>query len=209
MTTPLNMARLRTTRRTAFCWELTTWAVRTSSAVRPNFVRAPVAVTSATASPRRTSAPANVWTPGPASIGIDSPVSMDWSSRTSPPVSFTSAGTTPPSDSFTKSPGTTSATGTVFLPGAVAPDRRIQGKPRFQCGKRCLGPALLEQAERRVEHQESGNDRPLDIFAEHDLERDRGLEHPRHRRPEFTQRHAERMQRRIRHGVGAHFLQPA
>ena len=58
MTTPLNTARLRTTRSTAFCCELTTWAVRTSSAVRPNLVRAPVAVTSATASPRRTSAPA-------------------------------------------------------------------------------------------------------------------------------------------------------
>jgi hypothetical protein len=40
MTTPLNPARLRTTRNTAFCWVLTTWAVRTSSAVRPNLVRA-------------------------------------------------------------------------------------------------------------------------------------------------------------------------
>jgi hypothetical protein len=40
MTTLLNMARLRTTRRTAFCSELVTGAVRTSSAVRPNFVRA-------------------------------------------------------------------------------------------------------------------------------------------------------------------------
>ena len=58
MTTPLKAARLRTTRRTAFCWVLTTWAVRTSSAVRPNLVRAPVAVTSASASPRRTNAPA-------------------------------------------------------------------------------------------------------------------------------------------------------
>src|ERR1039458_6280416 len=53
MRTPLNMARLRTTRRTAFCCELSTCAVRTSSAVRPNFVRVPVAVTSATASPRQ------------------------------------------------------------------------------------------------------------------------------------------------------------
>ena len=39
MTTPLNPARLRTTRNTAFCWVLTTWAVRTNSAVRPNLVR--------------------------------------------------------------------------------------------------------------------------------------------------------------------------
>jgi hypothetical protein len=55
---PLNRARLRTTRRTAFCWVLSAWAVRTSSAARPNFVRGPVAVTSATASPRLTNAPA-------------------------------------------------------------------------------------------------------------------------------------------------------
>ncbi len=39
---------------------------------------------------------------------------MDWSSRTSPPVSVTSAATTPPSESFTRSPGTSSAAGTVF-----------------------------------------------------------------------------------------------
>lgn len=58
MITPLTAARFRTTRRTAFCWELTTWAVRTSSAVRPNLVRAPVSVTAASASPRRTNAPA-------------------------------------------------------------------------------------------------------------------------------------------------------
>ena len=39
---------------------------------------------------------------------------MDWSSRTSPPVSLTSAATTAPSESFTRSPGTRSAAGTVF-----------------------------------------------------------------------------------------------
>ena len=36
MTTPLNAARFRTTRRTVVCWELTTRMVRTSSTVRPN-----------------------------------------------------------------------------------------------------------------------------------------------------------------------------
>ena len=58
MIAPLKMARFRTTRTTVFCWVLSTWAVRTSSAVCPNFVLAPVAVTIAVASPRRTSAPA-------------------------------------------------------------------------------------------------------------------------------------------------------
>jgi hypothetical protein len=49
---------LRTTRKIAFCSVLSTWAVRMSSALRPNFVRAPVATIAATASPRRISAPA-------------------------------------------------------------------------------------------------------------------------------------------------------
>jgi hypothetical protein len=84
-----------------FCWELSTCAVRTSSAVRPNFVCVPVAVTSATASPRRTNAPANVCRPGLASMGIDSPVSMDWSSKISPSIRRTSVATTAPSDNFT------------------------------------------------------------------------------------------------------------
>ena len=68
----------------------------------------------AVASPRRTRAPANVSVPAPASIGRDSPVSIDWSSSTDPPVRCTSAATTPPSDSFTRSPHTNSAAGTVF-----------------------------------------------------------------------------------------------
>jgi hypothetical protein len=58
ITPPLKNAKLRTIRRTVFCCELTTCAVRTNSAVRPNLVRIPVAVTCAVASPRRTSAPA-------------------------------------------------------------------------------------------------------------------------------------------------------
>ena len=53
-------------------------------------------------------------------MGTDSPVSIDWSSRTSPPVRCTSAATTAPRESFTISPGTSSAAGTVFH----APSRR-------------------------------------------------------------------------------------
>src|ERR1700722_10218280 len=47
-------------------------------------------------------------------MGIDSPVSMDWSRSTSPPMSFTSAATTQPSESFTISPGTSSEAATGF-----------------------------------------------------------------------------------------------
>lgn len=111
MTTPLNIARLRTTSNTAFCCELSACAVRISSAVRPKRVRAPVALTTATASPRRTSAPENVCTPAAASIGTDSPVSIEWSSSTLPETIRMSAATTPPSDNLTTSPGTSSAAG--------------------------------------------------------------------------------------------------
>jgi hypothetical protein len=77
--------------KTTFCWELTASAVRTNSAVLPNLIRVPVAVTQAIASPRRTSAPENVSIRGPASTGSDSPVNIDWSRRTEPSSRWTTA----------------------------------------------------------------------------------------------------------------------
>ena len=94
------------------------------------------------------------------------------------------------------------------LPGAVAPDGCVQSEPRLQRGKGRLGAAFLEQPEHGVEDQQPGNDRALDIFAERQFEHHRRLEHPRHRRPEFFDRHAQRMQRRIGHRVRAEFFQP-
>jgi hypothetical protein len=44
-----------------------------------------------------------------------------------------------------------------------------------------------------LNNQESGDDRGLDILAEHQFERDRSLEHPRNGRPEFFKRHAQRL----------------
>ena len=79
------------------------------------------------------------------------------------------------------------------LPDAVAPHGRVQRQPRLQRGKGRLGAALLKQPERRIEHQQSGDDRGLDVLAEHQLEHDRRLEHPRNRRPEFVQRPAQRV----------------
>ena len=111
MTQPLNRARRRMIRVTIFCSELTTCALCTSSAVWPKWVRGPVARTSAIASPRRTSVPANVSVPLLPATGSDSPVSIDWSSRTSPSPIRTSAGTTAPSMSLIVSPGTSSSAG--------------------------------------------------------------------------------------------------
>jgi hypothetical protein len=51
VTAPLKNTRLRTTENIAFSSVLSTDALRMSSAVRPNFVRSPVAVTSARAGP--------------------------------------------------------------------------------------------------------------------------------------------------------------
>lgn len=44
------------------------------------------------------------------------------------------------------------------------------------------------QAEGSVKHKQGGNDRALGIAAKRQLEQDRRLEHPRHRRPELAPR---------------------
>ena len=49
----------------------------------------------------------------------------------------------------------------------------------------------------------------FDVFAEHQLEQDRGFEHPRHRRPELLNRHAQRMHTRVWHCVWADFCEAA
>jgi len=156
-----------------------------SSAVRPNLVRAPVAVTSATASPRRTSAPAKVSNPAPASAGTDSPVSMDWSSSTEPSLRRTSAATTAPSESFTKSPGTSRGSG-YGGPNIIATDECVQREPRLQRGESRLGASFPEESERGIEGQQKRDNRGLDILAEDNLEYDRRLEHPGNRRPELA-----------------------
>ena len=94
------------------------------------------------------------------------------------------------------------------LPRTIAPDGCIQREPRFQRSKGRLGAALLEKPECGIEHQKAGDDPGLDILAERQFEHDRSLEHPRNGRPEFLQRHAQRMERRIGHRVGAELLQP-
>jgi hypothetical protein len=42
-----------------------------------------------------------------------------------------------------------------------------QCEPRFQRGKSRLGAALLEQPKCGIEHHETGDDRRVDILAEH------------------------------------------
>jgi hypothetical protein len=102
-------------------------------------------------------------------MGIDSPVSMDWSSRTSPSVMLTSAATTAPSESFTTSPGTRSEAG-HRAPCVVAAHGRIERKPRPQGGKRRLGAPFLDEAEGGVEDQERKDDRRLDVLSEEELQ---------------------------------------
>jgi len=123
-------------------------------------------------------------------------------------VSFTSAGDYRAEDNFTTS-ARHQLSREYRFPRAVAADGRVQREPRLQRGKGRLGAALLEQPERGVEYQKSGDDRGLDILAERQFEHDRSLEHPRNRRPEFFDCHAQRMQRRVGHRVRAELLQPA
>src|ERR1019366_10590812 len=67
---------------------------------------------------------------------------------------------------------------------------------------------LLEEAEDGVENQETRDDRGFDIFAKHDLEQDCRLKHPWNGSPEFFERHAQRMERHIRHRFCAELFQP-
>jgi len=128
--------------------------------------------------------------PAPASLGTDSPVSIDSSSRTAPAVMRTSAATTPPRRA---------------LPCRRAPDRLPVWSSRCcHAGRRRSGRAapsrlpgspgapLLRQSEHRIEDQEAGYDPGLDIFAEHQLENYRRFEHPRDGCPELAQRLSQR-----------------
>lgn len=115
----------------------------------------------ASASPRRTSAPAKVWNPGPASVPSDSPVNMDWSGRTFPLINCTSAAKTPPIESLTMSPG-----GGEVLPDAVTADRDGQRQSFLESGQSCLSARLLKETKRGVEHEEHGNDSTFEVLAE-------------------------------------------
>lgn len=56
-----------------------------------------------------------------------------------------------------------------------------------------LSTALLDECEARVEHQQECDRRCLSVFTQHQLQKDRGLEHPRHRRPHLAKGSADRM----------------
>jgi hypothetical protein len=94
-------------------------------------------------------------------------------------------------------------------PFAVPVDGCVEREPRLQRGEGRLSATFLKQPQRGVEQQERGDDRGLDELAEHDFQHDRGLEHPRNRRPEFFDRPAQRMRARIGHRVWPEFLQSA
>ena len=79
----------------------------------------------------------------------------------------------------------------------------------FSAARVALRPTFLEQPERGIEHQEGSNDGSLDIFAEHQFEKDRRFEHPRKGRPELFERHSEGVHARIGHCVWAKSLQSA
>ena len=95
------------------------------------------------------------------------------------------------------------------FPYAVAPNARIQSEPRLQRRKGRLGAALLDQSERCIEYEETGNNPSLDIFAKRQLQHDRALEHPGNGRPEFLKGHAPRVRCRIGHRIETELFQPA
>ena len=144
MTTPLNAARLRTTRNTAFCWELTTCAVRTSSAVRPNLVRAP----GRRDLRHRLAAPV----PCPC-IGLHARTRFDGNrfarehglvEQDLPARNVHIRGDHRAERKFHQV-ARHQLGGGHGLPRAVAPDRGVERESRFQRRKGRLGAALLEQ----------------------------------------------------------------
>ena len=105
------------------------------------------------------------------------------------------------------SPGTSSAAGTVFH----APSRRTEAfsaSRDFSAARVAWARLSWNSPRAALNTRRAGDDRGLDILAERQFEHDRSLEHPRNGRPEFLERHAQRMQRRIGHRVRAELLQP-
>ena len=72
-----------------------------------------------------------------------------------------------------------------------------------------LGPALVKEADRRIEYEKCPNDRCLDIFAEHQLQGDRDLEQDRNRRQEFAQHQPQRMNGDIGRRIRANLAEKA
>ncbi len=95
------------------------------------------------------------------------------------------------------------------LPDAVASHRCRHRQARLQGVERRLGASLLEKPKARVENQEKRDGRCFHIFAEHQLQHDRRLEHPRNRRPEFFQSPVDRMRRHVLNDVFPADGQPA
>ena len=71
-------------------------------------------------------------------------------------------------------------------PGAIAPNRGVQGEPRLQRGERRLRLARLEVTQKRVEDEQPEDDCRLHIIVENQLQNDRRLKQPWHRRPELA-----------------------
>ena len=99
---------------TAFCTGgFVAWAARTISTMRARTVSEPTRVASIVKEPVPFTVPPVTESPGNLGAGTGSPVSIDSSTSLSPATTRPSRGTRPPGRTRSKSPGSTSATGTV------------------------------------------------------------------------------------------------
>jgi hypothetical protein len=94
-------------------------------------------------------------------------------------------------------------------PRAVAPDARFQREPLLEQRESCIGTIFLENAEPDIEDQQCCDHQWLEALAERDLQRDRRLEHPRHRRPEMAHDPRHRVGTLFGHRIRAKFQEPA
>ena len=95
-------------------------------------------------------------------------------------------------------------------PGAVSPHGRGERQPRFQVQPRAACSAFPPGKNPRtaLKSNRPSNNCRLDVLAENHLQDDRGFEHPGDGCPELAQCHPERAGGCVRHGVGAELCQP-
>ena len=69
--------------------------------------------------------------------------------------------------------------------------------------------AFLKEAESGIEDQKDRNDHGLRIIMETKFDHNDGFQHPGDRRPEFTERAAEKVRGRVGHGIRSGLLKPS
>ena len=94
-------------------------------------------------------------------------------------------------------------------PGAVAAHAGLHVQLLAQERQRLLRAAFLQQAQHRIQHEQSADHRRLHFLTEKELDDDGGFQQPRDGRPEPLDEVPQRVGFLLHHRIGAELLQPA